>query len=299
MRGKPTAGAGKPLYRGMDRAALDLQYSPSSRVPSLQAYLDAYERLSARAHQNHPVRTALRYGPHPAELLDYFPAAGGGRAPLLVFVHGGNWQALGRAASAFPAPPLLAAGAAVAVIDYGLAPDVGLDAMAGMVRRSVDWLLSRADDLGFAAHRLHLCGSSAGAHLAAMALLPGPVEGPDVSERIAGTVLLSGMYDLEPVRLSYVNEALRLDAAGAWRNSPLRLLPTRLPPTVIARGGNETEEYVRQHDRMVAELRSRSAVTEVVSRLRDHFDLPYELGVRGTGLGDAVLTQLGLEGSVV
>ncbi|SCF58501.1 hypothetical protein [Streptomyces sp. Cmuel-A718b] len=76
MRGKPTAGPGKPLYRGMDRAALDLQYSPSSRVPSLQAYLDAYERLSARAHQNHPVRTALRYGPHPAELLDYFPAAG-------------------------------------------------------------------------------------------------------------------------------------------------------------------------------------------------------------------------------
>ncbi|WNF25472.1 alpha/beta hydrolase [Streptomyces sp. C11-1] len=276
----------------MDQATLDRQYSPSSRVPSLGAYLSEYERLSTAARRDHPVRTGLAYGPHPAESLDYFPGPGRGRTPLLVFVHGGNWQALGRAESAFPAPPLLAAGASVAVVEYGLAPDVGLDAMAGMVRRAVDWLLRHADRLGFAPDRLHLCGTSAGAHLAAMALLPGPSDGPDVSGRIAGAVLLSGMYDLEPVRLSYVNEALRLDEAGARRNSPLRRLPSRLPPVVVARGGNETEEYVRQHELMVRALRPRAKVTEVVAELRDHFDLPYDLGARGTELGDAVLAQM-------
>jgi arylformamidase len=281
----------------MDQTTLDGQYSPSSRIASLDARLREYERLSAAARRDHPVRTALAYGPHPAELLDYFPGGGAGRPPLLVFVHGGNWQALGRAESAFAVPPLLAAGAAVAVLEYGLAPGVGLDAMAGMVRRAVDWLLRHADGLGFDARRLHLCGTSAGAQLAAMALLPGPSEGPDVSGRITGAVLLSGMYDLEPVRLSYVNEALRLDEAGARRNSPLRLLPARLPPTVVARGGNETEEYVRQHERMVTALRARDVVTEVVAERRDHFDLPYDLGVPGTGLGDAVMTQLGLGGT--
>ncbi|MFJ5646230.1 alpha/beta hydrolase [Streptomyces sp. NPDC093223] len=285
------------VYRGMDQATLDRQYSPSSRVASLDAYLRAYERLSEAARRDHPVRTALAYGSHPAERLDYFPGQPAGRAPLLVFVHGGNWQALGRAESAFPVPPLLAAGAAVAVVEYGLAPDVGLDAMAGMVRRAVDWLLRHADGLGFAPDRLHLCGTSAGAHLAAMALLPDASAGPDVTGRIAGAVLLSGMYDLEPVRLSYVNDALRLDEAAALRNSPVLRLPARLPPTVLARGGNETEEYVRQHDRMVAALRPRAAVTEVVAGRRDHFDLPYDLGVPGTGLGDAVLAQLGLEGT--
>jgi arylformamidase len=281
----------------MDQATLDRQYSPSSRVPSLDVYLRDYERLSATARRDHPVRTALAYGPHPAELLDYFPGSGAGSAPLLVFVHGGNWQALGRSESAFAVPALLAAGAAVAVLEYGLAPQVGLDAMAGMVRRGVDWLLRHADGLGFDARRLHLCGTSAGAHLSAMALLPDPSEGPDVSGRIAGAVLLSGMYDLEPVRLSYVNEALRLDVSGARRNSPLHLLPDRLPRTVVARGGNETEEYVRQHERMVAALRPRAAVTEVVAERRDHFDLPYDLGVPGTGLGDAVLAQMGLGGT--
>ncbi|GAA2479114.1 alpha/beta hydrolase [Actinocorallia cavernae] len=287
---------GAAVYRGMDQATLDRQYSPSSRVPSLTAYLSEYARLSTAARRDHPVRTGLAYGTHPAELLDYFPSAAPGRPPLLVFVHGGNWQALGRAESAFPAPPLLAAGAAVAVVEYGLAPDVGLDTMAGMVRRAVDWLLRHADRLGFAADRLHLCGTSAGAHLAAMALLPGSWHGPDVSRRIAGAVLLSGMYDLEPIRLSYVNEALRLDEAGARRNSPLHLLPARLPPVVAARGGNETEEYVRQHEQMVAALRPRAAVTEVVAERRDHFSLPYELGARGTELGDAVLTQMDLGG---
>ncbi|MFH8341921.1 alpha/beta hydrolase [Streptomyces sp. AM6-12] len=290
----PAAGA---VYRGMNQATLDRQYSPSSRVASLDAYLRAYERLSEAARRDHPVRTSLAYGPHPAERLDYFPGQAAGRAPLLVFVHGGNWQALSRAESAFPVPPLLAAGAAVAVIEYGLAPDVGLDAMAGMVRRAVDWLLRHADGLGFAPDRLHLCGTSAGAHLAAMALLPDASAGPDVTGRIAGAVLLSGMYDLEPVRLSYVNDALRLDEAAALRNSPILRLPARLPPTVVARGGNETEEYVRQHDRMVAALRPRAAVTEVVADRRDHFDLPYDLGVPGTALGDAVLAQMGLEGT--
>ncbi|PWI20237.1 alpha/beta hydrolase [Streptomyces sp. Act143] len=281
----------------MDQATLDRQYSPSSRVASLDAYLREYERLSEAARRDHTVRTSLAYGPHPAERLDYFPGPAAGRIPLLVFVHGGNWQALGRAESAFPVPPLLAAGAAVAVIEYGLAPDVGLDAMAGMVRRAVDWLLRHADGLGFAPDRLHLCGTSAGAHLAAMALLPDASAGPDVSGRIAGAVLLSGMYDLEPVRLSYVNDALRLDEAAALRNSPILRLPARLPPTVVARGGNETEEYVRQHDRMVRALRPRAAVTEIVADRRDHFDLPYDLGVPGTGLGDAVLAQMGLEGT--
>ncbi|MCM2423928.1 alpha/beta hydrolase [Streptomyces sp. RKAG293] len=298
---------GVVVYRGMNRATLDRQYSPSSRVRSLPAYLDEYRRLSEAARRDHPVLTGLAYGPHPAETLDYFPAtstgavtgtgAGTARPPLLVFVHGGNWQALGRAESAFPAPPLLAAGAAVAVVEYGLAPDVGLDTMAGMVRRSVDWLLQNADRLGFAPDRLHLCGTSAGAHLAAMALLPDPLDGPDVSGRIAGAVLLSGIYDLEPVRLSYVNEALRLDEATALRNSPLHLLPARPAEVVVARGGNETEEYIRQHERMVAALRPRAAVTEVVAERRNHFDLPYDLGVGSSRLGSAVLAQMGLGGS--
>jgi arylformamidase len=203
-------------------------------------------------------------------------------------VHGGNWQILSAAESAFPAPALLRHGVAFAAVDYALAPAVTLDEIVAMVRRCLAWLPGRATDLGFDPARIHVAGSSAGAHLVAMALT-GAAPPP-----VAGAVLLSGMYDLEPVRRSYVNDALRLDADAARRNSPLWHLRNWRPPVVLARGGGETDGYARQHDAMLAALRSAdAAVVDVVDPARHHFDLPYDLGVAGTPLGGAVLAQLG------
>jgi arylformamidase len=100
------------------------------------------------------------------------------------------------------------------------------------------------------------------------------------------------MYDLEPLRHSYVNDALRLDPDGAVRNSPVYHLPSGLPPVVIARGGIETGEYIRQHDIMAALLRRRTGVTDIVCPARNHFDLAYDLGNPGSALGRAVLAQV-------
>ncbi|MEJ3742735.1 alpha/beta hydrolase [Actinomycetes bacterium KLBMP 9797] len=272
-----------------DQATLDRQYSPSSCVPSIDYYLQEYARLSADARQAEIVRTDLRYGESPDEVLDLFPSEAPD-APLQIFIHGGNWQELTKDSSAFAVRPFLRQGAAFAVVNYGLAPSVPLDEMISMICRSVDWLRVHASELGFNPQRMHLSGASAGAHLVAMALVRKIPE-------VAGVTLMSGMYDLEPVRHSYINLALRLDAAAARRNSPIHHLPSALPPVVIARGGNETDEYIRQHDIMVTALRERTRVVEVVEAGRNHFDLPYDLGVAGTALGDAVLAQMGLTDS--
>jgi arylformamidase len=304
----------------LDRAELDRQFSPSRLVPDLAPYLQEYARLSAAARQAHRMRT-LNYGDQPEEVLDFFaadppaagppkdsqpadgrPADGPGRVPVQVFVHGGNWQALSQADSGFPAPAFLAAGSAFAAVNYGLAPGHSLDQMVAMVRRAVRWLYTHAGELGIDPERIHLSGSSAGAHLVAMALVDDPdaAEG-GVANLVAGAALLSGIYDLEPVRHSYVNDALRLDQAAARRNSPLRhRLNTRTgAPLVIARGGIETDEYIRQHTAMVAAMRRRMPVVDIVRAERDHFDLPYELADPGTELGAAVLRQMGLLTPVV
>jgi arylformamidase len=277
-------------YAPLPRDVLDREYSPSTRVASLDVYLDEYAALSASARRSHPVRTGLAYGPGVQETLDLFPGPAGG--PLLVFVHGGNWQALTKDSSAFAAPGLLRAGVGFAAVDYGLAPDHPLPDIVASVRRCLRWLRRNAGDLGFAPDRIHLCGTSAGAHLAAMTLIPGPGTEPGPAATIAGVTLLSGMYDLEPVRHSYINDALRLDEATARRYSPLRHLPDALPPVVIARGGNETGEYARQHEAMATALRRRTRTVELVAAERNHFDLPYDLGTPGTALGDAVLRQI-------
>ncbi|MFE9025068.1 alpha/beta hydrolase [Streptomyces iakyrus] len=275
-------------------ARLDRAYSPSHLVPSLRHYLDEYAALSARARRAPGVRTGLRYGPGTAEKLDFWPARPA-PAPVQIFVHGGNWQELTERSSAFAALAFRRAGAAFAAVGYGLAPATPLDEIVAGVRRCVRWIHENADDLGVDPRRIHLSGTSAGAHLAAMALVPaGPGE-PAAAGLLAGATLLSGIYDLEPVSRSYVNEALRLDADAVRRNSPPELLPDELPPVVLARGGVETEEYVRQHDLMAEALRRRGALAaNVVEAHRNHFDLPYDLADRATPLGRAVLAQMRL-----
>jgi arylformamidase len=261
-------------------------------VDDLQVYLDEYASRSAAARQRYPVHRALRYGPCVTETLDYFSPRSP-RAPLHVFVHGGFWQMLSKDESAFTAPGFLDAGAAFAAVNYGLAPAYTLDTIVGMVRRAVCWLHGHGGELGFDPDRLYLSGSSAGAHLVAMALLPGPAPGGgDASRLVAGATLLSGVYDLEPVSRSYVNDAMGLDAAAVLRNSPVHHLPDALPPVIIARGGVETDEFIRQHQLMAAALGEVAPVTDIVEPTRNHFDLPYDLANPGTGLGRAVLAQM-------
>lgn len=270
----------------------DLEFSPSRLVPELGRYLAEYRARSARALGHGRVHTDLRYGPTQAEVLDLFPAPVPD-APLQVFVHGGFWQELGKSAASFVAEDFLDHGVAFAALGYGLAPAHRLDEIVAMVRRAVWWLARNAAEFGVDPARIHLSGSSAGAHLAAMALLPGWVpDGRTPADLLAGVALLSGVYDLAPLRGSYVNEALGLSAVDAWRNSPLWKITPPVPPAIVARGEIETAEFVRQHDAMVAAFPDR--VTGVVAGGRNHFDLPYDLADPNTELGSAVLTQLGV-----
>jgi arylformamidase len=242
---------------------------------------------SERARATLACETDIAYGPGPAERLDAFPAGPGG-GPLHVFVHGGHWQEGGKEESAYPAHGFVSAGAGYVAVGYGLAPGHSLADIAAQVRRALLWVCAHTADLGGTPGRVHAGGSSAGAHLVAMALC-GPHPPP-----LAGVSLLSGVYDLEPVRNSYVNDVLRMDEATARSHSPLYRLPATLPDVVLARGEVETGEYRRQHAMMAGALRTRGACTDLVVAGRNHFDLPEDLGRRGTVLGDAVLRQMGL-----
>jgi arylformamidase len=280
------------IYRNFDQAELDVQYSPSSRVADIGFYLDEYALRSRAARDTLPVRT-FHYGPSQAERIDFFPGHRPG-APLHVFLHGGYWQELSVEEAAFAAPAMVRAGCAFAALGYGLAPAHDLDAIVAMVRRGLYWLSRHAGQLGVAEDAMHLSGHSAGAHLVAMAVLTGPwPDGRETAEVVASATLLSGIYDLEPIRLSYVNAPLRMDTVAAARNSPVHQLRGFPPPVLVARGGQETEEFGRQHDEFVAALRDRGFdVDDMVVAHRNHFDLPFDLAAPDSLLGRAVLDTM-------
>ncbi|MFJ1764724.1 alpha/beta hydrolase [Amycolatopsis sp. NPDC088138] len=276
----PAAG-----YAGYDRDELDRQYSPSSCVSDIGPYLDEYARRSAAARATFAVHTDLPYGPEPSSRFDYFPSTRR-RAPLHVFVHGGYWQQLGKADAAFPALEFVPRGVAFAALGYGLAPEHSLDEIVRQVRTGLWYLATHLAELPGAPSRLHLSGHSAGAHLVTMALQPGwTPDGRHPVDLFDGGTLLSGVYDLEPLRHTYVNDPLGLDAVSASRNSPVRWLPPSLPPLVVARGVWETDEFARQHDEFAATARARGGcVIDVTVAQRNHFDLPFDLGVAGSVL---------------
>lgn len=287
---------GAPVQRTWenDRQLRDRAYSPSLTVPDMASYLREYAARSDAARRRLSWRE-ISYGTTADETLHLFHVRRD-HAPLQIFVHGGYWQELSRWESSFAAPDFVARGVAFAALGYGLAPEHRLDEIVAQVRRGVRWLFQHAGELGVDPSRIYLSGSSAGAHLAAMCLLdgwlPAPLRPRDV---IRGAALLSGVYDLEPLRDTYVGEAIGLTAAEAVRNSPLRQPGTWLPPLVVARGERETVAFAAQHSAFTTFLTGTGTrVTSLVAPARNHFDLPFDLGDPTTPLGRATLALMGL-----
>ncbi|OGL13011.1 MAG: hypothetical protein A3F92_08560 [Candidatus Rokubacteria bacterium RIFCSPLOWO2_12_FULL_71_22] len=226
------------LYRGMDRAALDAAYNNTAAVGQARrdAYVADWSARSAALRTARGGRLDLRYGAGARQRLDVFPC-GAPEAPTLVYIHGGYWQTNDKEPYAFVGEGLLPAGFNLALVEYTLAPAARLDAIVGEVRAAVDWVIAHARELGGDPRRVFVAGHSAGGHLTAMAM---------DDARLAGGVAISGIYDLEPIRLNYLNDKLGLDAAEAARNSPIHRLPARAAPLVVTVGLGELPELVRQ-----------------------------------------------------
>ncbi len=224
------------LYRGMDRAQLDAAYNNSAAVANVDAIRADWDARSARVRRSRRAHLDLAYGAAPRQGLDLLLAERP-RAPTLMFIHGGYWQTNDKERFAFVAEGPLARGINVAIVEYTLAPDARMDRIVEEIRRSVAWLVEHLGEYGADPARIYVSGHSAGGHLTAIAMSLGAVK---------GGLAISGLYDLEPIRLNYLNDKLGLDAAEAHRNSPMFHFPPTSAPLVVAYGTDELPELCRQ-----------------------------------------------------
>ena len=199
------------VYRYYDQAELERQLNARATVPDITPILARYASESARVRASLPCRLAVSYGASEPERLDVFPAATSGLSPIFIFIHGGYWRLLDSSDSCFMAEHLTRVGACVVAVNYALAPVVTLAEITRQCRAAVSWVHTHAREFGGDPARIHVCGSSAGGHLAAMMLAPGWEADFGVpGNLVAGATLLSGLFDLEPVRLGHPNEWLKL-----------------------------------------------------------------------------------------
>lgn len=272
------------LYRDLDRAALDAAYNNTAAVGQAQRtrYVDGWAARSDALRRARGGRLDLRYGEGARQRLDLF-ACGTPGAPTLVYIHGGYWQSNDKEPYAFVGEGLLPAGFNLALLEYTLAPAARLDQIVGEIRAAVTWVIEHAKELGGDPERVFVAGHSAGGHLTAMAMDDG---------RVAGGVAISGIYDLEPIRLNYLNDKLGLDAAEAARNSPILHLPPRAAPLVVTVGLGELPELIRQSQEYAAAWTARGLPGRYLPLGgHDHFSILEELARPGGAILGA-LTDL-------
>lgn len=261
------------IFKSYTREDLDREYNNRAKVAESAAIAERWTEESAAVRRQFSCDLDIAYGPEERQKLDIFPVERRD-APVLAFIHGGYWHSRDKSFVHFLAPTFLAAGVTFISIGYRLCPAVGMPDVVADVRRGVEWVSENARAFGGDPARIHLAGHSAGGHLAA--LLGGPA---GLAEGlIQGLCSISGLHDLEPIRLCYLNDQLGLDAETAHALSPVRQIErmaprrTPLPPHILTVGGAEGPEYLRQRDELAAALRAKKQPVETVDLPgRNHF----------------------------
>jgi arylformamidase len=199
-----------PDWRSMSQQDRDLGLNNGVAVAGSAELVAGWDRRSAEMRAQYPSYLDLRYGPRERNRIDFLKAAD--KAPTLLFIHGGYWQTRAKETFALFAGGPMAHGVNVALIGYTLAPDATLDQIVAEIHGGLDFLAAQLPDLGGDPNRIVVSGWSAGGHLTSMALS---------HPRVKAGMAISGIYDLEPIRHSYLNVKLGLDEATSRRNSPM------------------------------------------------------------------------------
>lgn len=294
--GLPGHVKGPPVWLDLDQVELDAAY----RQEAYQPHTDAVNgRLSAlsfdlRLRRGYPERAA--YGEHPDEALDIYRAEATG-APVFVFIHGGIWRYLNAAMSGFAAEMFMDRGAHFVALDFSDVVTVGQDlsVLADQVRRGIAWVVRNAESFGGDPDRVSIGGHSSGGHLAAVAMATDWTEFDLPADAVKGGLCLSGMYDMEPVRLSWRRTYIAFTDAMEEAMSPQRHLDRITAPVVVAYGTLETPEFQRQAEDFAAALEAAGKPVElVVAREHFHQDTWEALGNPYGTSGRAALAMMGL-----
>ena len=224
---------------------VEREYNLRAAFPDHPQWFERWARESEVARSELHGELDVRYGSGPKQTVDLFPAVNARGA--LLFIHGGYWRALDKRDHSFVAPPCVARGIGVAVVNYDLCPDVSIARIVDEIREAVAWLRREGARHGVPSEHLVVGGHSAGGHLAAMLLATDwPARGLPPTT-IESAVTVSGVFDLEPlVQAAFLNVDLKLDRARAHAVSPIHLSPKVRVPLLLAAGEAETSEFIRQ-----------------------------------------------------
>tara|TARA_B100002003_G_scaffold239984_1_gene259975 strand:+ start:199 stop:1086 length:888 start_codon:yes stop_codon:yes gene_type:complete len=290
------------IFGDYDQAGLDAEYDNRAKVPEASDLIERYAENSQAWRRQQTGQLNIPFGPGADEVLDLFPSRNGGTgpAPIQAFIHGGYWKSLSKDEFSYVARAFTPKGCATAVLNYALIPHVDMDGLVRQCRAALAWIYRNAAGFGGDPERIFISGHSAGGHLVAMMMA---TDWPAFDGRtpmlpkdlVKGGCGISGLYDLEPIRLCFLNDDLKLSPAETARNSPLYLDPAAKSPLLLTLGGDEGPEYLRQSEALAAAWRRHGVAVEVaVLPGQNHFTIVDQLTNPEADLSRLILRQMGL-----
>jgi arylformamidase len=251
---------------------IDAQYDAAAAVADSTARMARHFEQSAEARARLRCVSGIPYGPTRDETLDIFPAERPG-APVFVFIHGGYWRRFAAKDYHLVALGLVPLGITTVVVDYSLCPKVTIDEISRQCRAAVAWTIGRIGEHGGDPTRVAVGGHSAGGHLTAMCLAARWDEDYGVArDPLAAAVLVSGIYDIEPLRRSYLQPTIQLDDGIVRRNSPMFAVRPCATPVLVTWGADESAEFARQATGFHAAWQAAGNPAELLPQIgRNHF----------------------------
>lgn len=273
---------------------LDAAYDVEASVPDFMVYARLYTEESEDARRQLRHHANVAYGPTLAEYVDIFPAARP-RSPVLIFIHGGYWRMLTAKEFSFVAKGFAPHGVTVVVANYALCPGVTVSEIARQMRSLVAWTARNIAAYGGDPGEIAVCGHSAGGHLAAMcALTDWEADYGLPRDVVRYAIPISGLFDLEPIALTYLQADVRIGARDIAEASPQRLLrpvPTKM---LVTLGSDEPAEFARHSDEFLAGWRAQGNRADYyLQDGRNHFTAITDLAAPDAPLSAEIYDLMG------
>lgn len=224
----------------------ETEYNNRARVPEHPGIIAGWAADAAAYRAGSVNELGIVYGEGARQQYDLFKPETVKSNAIVLFIHGGYWQALDRSFFSHMARGVNGLGVPMAVAGYDLCPEVALGHIVWEIQHAAA-ALWRQYNLPIVA-----AGHSAGGQLAACLLA---TDWKNVDPELPDLVVtaaygISGLYNLKPLTETSVNKALGLTMESAERESPLFWpAPSGLIMDAVV-GEAESDEYLKQSRRL-------------------------------------------------
>ena len=277
----PLKVKGPLVWLDMDQKELDDAYDQTVYAPNHELVAKRRMLASEAARRRLDPAERVAYGETEVEKVDIYKTKKA-NAPINIYIHGGAWKNGEAKNFAAPAEMFVNAGVNYVVVDFIQVGDTGGDLMPMIrqVRGAVAWVYKNASRIGGDVKRIYVTGHSSGAHLAGCALVTDWQKDFGLpADVLKGGLLISGMYDLKPVRLSKRSQYVKFTDEIEQALSSQRHLDKLNAPIIVAYGNQETPEFQRQNREFAAAVKTAGKPVElIVGEALNHFEMQESLG---------------------